>query len=344
MSKKIYISGSKFYIEDTVSGELKSDSAHKTEVRRSSTTATEFNIYSKDLGHNAIEVTDIVNYWGGAFASAAAFEYWADVHTGEGNDLDPAIMQAMNEVLRWEGDVISVEHKAKCLLKFGRTEEVQTSKTTIMAHKTGTFNETYVSTNIIDTVSSSDGSDAVDVTIEGHTIDGEGDFTFVTQTATLDGQNKVVLGTPLARMTRIFNDSGTELAGAVYGYQDSAITSGVPDNGALVHCVIPLGLQQSEKCATTISSVDYWLLTRLQGDVLEKTSTFGDFHLEERQKGGVFRDVQDFSASSTSDGNVVFAPYHIVNKNSDVRIRASAGSNNKEFAATIQGLLATVIE
>lgn len=255
---------------------------------------------------------------------------------------DPWLVHALDVIEGTYGVKASATMKNKDLLKFGRTEEVQTAKTTIMAHKSGTYNETYVSTNIIDTISSSSGSDTEIVTIEGHTVDGSGDFTFVVQTATLDGQNKVTIGTPLARMTRIYNGNGTELVGTVYGYVDGAITNGVPDTGSLVHCVIPAGLQSSEKCATTISSTDYWIITTIRGNVLEKTLTYGDFHLEVRNKGGVFIDKQDFAAASGSDGGYRFKPYLIIPANSDVRLRASASANNKEMSGSIQGVLVKV--
>jgi len=257
---------------------------------------------------------------------------------------DPWLVHALDVIEDTYGVKASATRKNKDLLKFGRTEQVQTAKTTIMANKSGTYNETYVSSNVIDTLSSSSGSDTVDVKIEGHTINGSGDFTFVVQTVTLDGQNKVVLSTPLARMTRIYNINGTDLIGAIYGYQESVISGGVPTDGTKVHCVIPAGLNQSEKCATTISSTDYWIVTTIKGGVLEKSLNYGDFHLEIKNKGGVFRDVQDFAAASGGDGGYKFKPYLIIPSNSDVRIRASASANNKEFTASIQGILVKVYE
>jgi len=255
---------------------------------------------------------------------------------------DPWILHALENIEKEFGVQVSVTSKDKDLLKFGRTEEVQTTKTTIMSHKSGTYNETYISDNLIDTLSSSEGSDTEEVRVEGHTIDGNGDFHFKVQTVTLDGQNKAVLGTPLARMTRIRNNNGTDLVGTIYGYQDTAIVGGVPTDGTKVHCTIPAGLNSSEKCATTLSSVDYWIVTTIRGNVLEKNLQYGDFHLEIRNKGGVFIDVQDFASASGSDGGYKFKPYLIIPANSDIRMRATAGANNKEMSASIQGVLAKV--
>lgn len=259
-------------------------------------------------------------------------------------NMDYWLMHAVQRIAKDYNDTVSVFEKGKDLLKFGRNTEIQTSKTTIMAHKSGTYNETYVSTNIIDAIVSSSGSDTEEVTIEGHTIDANGNFTFVSQTATLTGQTKVTIGTALARMTRIYNNNGTDLVGSIYGYQGTdTLTSGVPDTGTKVHCVIPAGLNQSEKCATTISNSDYWIITSIDGHVLEKTSAFVDFHLEIREKGKVFRDIFDWSADSGNGFTEKFMPYLIVPKNADVRVRGSAGANGKEGSASIQGVLAIVI-
>ena len=262
----------------------------------------------------------------------------------ESSQINGVWMQHAIEVIYGTyGDVVSVQDKDKDLLKFGRTEEVQTAKTTIMANKTGIYNETYVSTNVIDTLSSSAVADTEPVTVEGHTVDGSGNFTFIVQSTTLTGRNKVVLTTPLARMTRIYNTGASDLVGTVYGYQETAITNGVPIDGTKVHIVIPINLNQSEKCSTTISNNDYWLITSIRGGVIEKTLNYGDFHLEVRLKGGVFRDVQDFTAGSGSDGGYKFEPYLIIPPNADVRLRAVSSANGKEMSGSIQGILATVV-
>ena len=52
------------------------------------------------------------------------------------------------------GDVVSILDKGKTLSKFGRTEQASGSISTVWGD-VGALNETYVSTNIIDTVSSS---------------------------------------------------------------------------------------------------------------------------------------------------------------------------------------------
>lgn len=89
-------------------------------------------------------------------------------------DSEPRIQQAINEIYATYGDVVSVGQKAKSLTKFGRNVEVGTSFSTIWFTGQDQANETYVADNVnsIDSISSSSGSDTMQVTIEGHTMSG----------------------------------------------------------------------------------------------------------------------------------------------------------------------------
>jgi hypothetical protein len=252
------------------------------------------------------------------------------------------VKHAIDVIKATYGDDVSVEAKNKDLLKFGRSKQVQTTKSTLMTLPTGVYNETYVSTNIIDTVSSSSASDTEIITVEGHTISG-GVFTFVTQNATLNGQSKVVLETSLARVSRMFNTGSNDLVGDIYCYEDDTITAGVPSTGTKVHCMIENGLNNSEKASTTISNNDYWVVTEFYGDCLEKVNTFGILHFEIREAGSVFRNKIDLSCNDTSAANHEFHPYIIVPKNADVRLRVSSSSANDDYSGGIEGVLLKVV-
>lgn len=257
-------------------------------------------------------------------------------------NMDYWMQHAVNRIAKDYGDRVSVFEKGKDLLKFGRTTECQTSLTTVMSHKTGIYNETYVATNAIDKISSSSGSDTEQIVLEGHTIDASGNFTFVTQTVTLAGQTETAITTPLARATRAYANGSTDLVGTIYVYEDDTVVAGVPSTGTKVHLTIPAGKNQSEKCATTLSSQDYWIITNVDGHCLEKTAAFADFHLEIREKGKVFRDIYDWSAESGTGFSEQFYPYIIVPKNADVRVRATASAADKEVSASVHGVLAIV--
>ena len=203
--------------------------------------------------------------------------------------------------------------------------------------------ETFVSSNLIDTISSSSGSDTEEIVIEGHTIDSNGDFTFVIQLATLDGQNEVVLDTPLARCTRLYNNGATNLVGSVYAYQEQAILAGVPQTANKVHCIIKAGKNQSEKCATTISKDDYWIITMFSATVLEKTSLFADIEIQVRNKGKTFRTLDIIGVQSGNNEEQYQTPYAIVPPNSDVRLVTVSSTNNKSVAGSIHGFLASKV-
>jgi len=253
---------------------------------------------------------------------------------------------AINVIAATYGDRVSVHTKNKDLLKFGRSEQVHTStKTTLMTLPTGTFNETYASGNDIISVSSSATADtSLELTIEGHTVDASGNFTFVTQTATLLGNTEVNLTTPLARCSRLYNSSAQDYAGTIYAYESDTVTAGVPQTGAKVHCEIRAGENNSEKCSTTISNTDYWIITGAYADVLEKTASTAEIMFEIRQKGGVFREVFEMSCSNTSGGTFRSShPYVIVPPNADVRMRALASATGTIVSAGMFGVLAKVI-
>lgn len=251
---------------------------------------------------------------------------------------DPWIEHAKRIIFADDGVHVSLEAKNKDLIKFGRSNQVQTTDTTLMTLPSGTYNETYVSTNIITSLISTSASDTTTVVIEGHTISGT-DLTFVSQTATLTGQTAVTLTTALARCTRIYASGAVDLIGTISVCETDTYTAGVPDTPTGVHCQIRAGQNQSEKASTSLSSVDYWVITHARCDLLEKTATSIDVDLEIRLPGKVFRPVGYMGASEGHDGVMEFRPYLIVKPNSDVRLRARASANGKSASGMIFGVL-----
>jgi len=256
--------------------------------------------------------------------------------------IDPRIKHAIDVIYETYGDVVSMEAKNKDLLKFGRNKLCQTTKSTLMTLPTGVSNETYVSTNIITTISSATNTDTQSVTVEGHTI-AAGIFTFVSQTLTLTGQTQFTLATPLARVSRVVNNGSTNLGGRVYVYQNDTSTAGVPNTNSKVHLIVEAGLNNSEKAATTISNTDYWLVSSFYADCLEKVSMFGIVHFEVREAGGVFINKIDKACNDTSSANHDFLPLLIIPKNADVRLRVSASAANKDFSGGMEGVLLKVV-
>lgn len=251
------------------------------------------------------------------------------------------IRHAIEEINNTYGDVVSVMDKKKSLIKFGRNGSVDTAFETVW--RVG-GDETYPTTNAIDKISSSDDSDNQNIVIEGHTI-SSGELTFVTQTATLDGFVETALTTPLARVTRLYNDDTSNFAGTIYVYEDDTVTDGVPQTTSKIHMAVT-AQNQSEKASTSFSNQDYFIMTSFSGYCFDKSAAVVEFIIETRVVATtpkVFRRI--YSTAGTNGVPTVreFTVPIIIPKNSDVRIRASADNASTDIGADFSGYLATVV-
>lgn len=260
------------------------------------------------------------------------------------------ISAAENEIFQTTGDTVSVLQKGKSLNKFGTSDVVGTSFTTIAQFASGVTNETSPTTNAIDTIVCTDNTFTGNVTVEGHTIDGSDNLTFVTQTKACNGQTEVTLDTALARATRVYNASGTDLASAsdvVYVFDGTdGSTSGVPTTAADVFVLFYGDKNQSEKCQTATSQNDYWIVTGGRVTVASNKASSVEWQLEVKQKGGVWRvqDVGYLDTDSDTIYNELTVPYLIIPPNSDIRVRAKTQSQtNVSMTARIRGVLAIII-
>jgi len=253
---------------------------------------------------------------------------------------DGRLVQSEREIQSTYGDVVSIDRKAKSLLKFGKSAELTAN--TLETVWTVGGNEAYISDDGITHISSSSASDTQEIRVEGHTISGD-DLTFVVQLVTLSGQTPVALNTGVARISRISNNSGTELVGRVVAYEDTATSNGVPTDETKIHIDIPLGFQQSFKAATSFSKEDYYVMTGFYGAVSAKQSAAVDFYIEVKKPNGVFLQTACFTASSTGgNSDISLDPAIIVPKNSDVRVRCETTDNNAVVFGIFKGYLAKV--
>ena len=254
---------------------------------------------------------------------------------------DGRLVQGEREIQDTYGDYVSIDKKAKSLIKFGKSAALSTNTLETVWSVGG--NETYISTNDISFISSSSASDTEQVTIEGHTV-LNGEFTFVVQTATLNGQNAVGLTIDLARVSRMYNSDSTELVGRVVVYENATLSGGIPTDATKIHIDIPAGFQQSFKAATTFSNTDYFIMTGFYGAVSAKVSAAVDFYVEIREAGKVFLPKGSFTASSTGGASdISLDPAIIVPKNADIRIRAETVTNNAIVFGIFKGYLAKVL-
>lgn len=244
-------------------------------------------------------------------------------------------------IFKTYGDKVSIDTKRKTLYKFGRCTTVGTSYVTLQPEAA---DETYVTTNAIDKFSSSDDGDTQEIVIEGHTISG-GELTFVTQTVTLAGQTETALTTPLARVTRLYNNDTTDFAGTIYVYEDDTVVAGVPQTASKIHMQVVNG-NQSEKCSTSISKDDYLIVTSFTGYCFQKTAAVVEFIGEMRQVGTtnkVFRRVFATAGGEGQPTTVYFDPPAIIPKNYDIRVKARADSSNTDVGASFNGYFASII-
>ena len=256
---------------------------------------------------------------------------------------DGRLVQAEREIQSTFGDVVSIDKKAKSLIKFGKSADLSADGTSTVWTVGG--HEVYVNDNLITHISSSSAADVYEVLLECHTVSGTGQdakFSFLTQTVTLQGQTKVALPTPVARVSQIFNNNGVELVGRVTVYEDVAITAGVPNDPTKIHIDIPAGLQGSFKAATTFSDEDYYVLTGGFGSVSLKQNAAADFYLEVREVGKVFVQRAAVSASSGGPWDIDLDPAVIIPRNADVRITVETDTNNAVVFGVFKGYLAKV--
>lgn len=257
---------------------------------------------------------------------------------------DGRLVQAEREIEATFGDRVSVDRKAKSLIKFGKSGSLSTNRETVWA--LGGM-ETYAQDNVIDSISSSSALDNQEIYLECHTVTGTGEdqqFSFLTQTVTLNGQQRVALHTPVSRVSVAYNNNGTELAGRVYVYENTPLVGGVPSDLTKVHDYIPQGFQQSFKAATTFSNSDYYILTGGFGSVSNKQAAAVDFYLEIRTAGKIFREVAAVSANSAGGAwQIELDPAVIIPKNADVRVTCETGDQGAVVYCSFKGYLAKVL-
>jgi hypothetical protein len=139
-------------------------------------------------------------------------------------------------------------------------------------------------------LSSDDGADTNQtIRITGLDIDG----VEVTQNVTAAGTNVVSLTTPLWRVYRMQNISGTSLTGVLYCHIDPTPTAGVPGSATQVRAIIDDGQNQTMMSLLTIPAgkVGFFYLgevgVQLDGNA-QALAEYARIQLEARTLGGVF--------------------------------------------------------
>jgi len=258
--------------------------------------------------------------------------------------LNSPMALAVKEIKAQYGDDVVIGRKS--LHKFGENDDIDTADGILDITQIAGLaksNEAYQTTNSIDTISSSNAGDTHDLTIEGMTISGNA-LTFVTQTVTLNGQNKVVLSTPLARCTRMANLSNTATQGVVYVYLDDTITAGVPNDLTKVHNVLSAPDESSLRAGTSVSSNNYFLVGQIYTSLSRSASTRADVKFIARTLGSVFSTRRSYGMTQDSSNTIKFDPPFIIPPNSDIMLQGTVTANNSTIFGGFDGIFADIIQ
>jgi hypothetical protein len=270
--------------------------------------------------------------------------------------LEPRLLRAVAEIKRYSDVDLSVIQKAKTLIKFGHSDDIDNTgyKTvwegTTINDEPPLFGDPSVG-NVIDTIVSANNGDNQTVVIEGHTKSGD-DLTFTIQTATLNGQTEVPLTTPLHTCTRAHNSAATTLTGPIYIFDNTdGSVAGVPSDPTDVALYLAgsgdTRGQQSGNAFTAVSSADYWLVTKLVVDVKRSGNGNYDVQFQRRSTTGVWRPFEIDIAVNTGATSFVYVdlnPCIVISSNTYVRALARSNSaTDSEVSAEIGGYLASIV-
>jgi hypothetical protein len=247
------------------------------------------------------------------------------------------------EIFKRHADDVSVFQTRESLRKFGRNDTIGTTEVTVMNLQGAETEETYATGNTIDKVVSSNASNTQSINIEGHTIDGSNNLTFVSQNVTLTGQTAVTLGTPLARVQRVRNNGTAFIAASnVFVYEDSTIVAGVPSDDTKVHLTVDAIENQSTKAAFSTQWNEYFILTCTYADVNKKTGATVDFRWKERaMTSSLVPAFKTFLPRSTATNvTTLFSPHYIIHPNTDVILTAVASTSNVSVSGGMMGFYA----
>jgi hypothetical protein len=274
-------------------------------------------------------------------------------------DDDLLIRQAINEIASTYGYRVSVERKKKSLHKFGRTNLASTAKTTVAVFQDAITNETFATTNSITHVVSTSADDDGPALFEGHYFDDNGDLKFVSQTRDLTGQTPAPFTQAMCRTNRIANAGSEFFRGSVVAFDPTlsggGVSSGKPDVDESVKVMCQggatelLSRNRSEKCATSISVDDFYIITTIAAGLTKNTGAdvAADVEVEYRPLNGVWRPFGfELNIAEVGDQYVPMPeikPYFIAPNNCDMRMVGTATTTSVTIAGFFHGYLAKVI-
>ena len=209
--------------------------------------------------------------------------------------------------------------------KFGRNTDIDTTEEDVWDGG-GIYNWSS-SADITDIVSSA--ADTVEIEIQGLDTNWEQ----VTQTKTLTGTTSVALDTPLLRVFRMKNASGTSVSGTIQCGVGSTTTS---FSAANLRAQITLGFEQTLMAIYTIPAGKKGLLKRLWSNINKSNASGGlDAIFWARSEGGVFRaqNTSGLIAAGNSRDEKIYSPMPTYAEKTDLRISGIGSTNNFDVSA-----------
>jgi len=229
----------------------------------------------------------------------------------------------------------------KVVHKYGRATDVGTTEVSV---NTLGVDEVFVTGNDIDTMSGNNALDNAIVGIEGLVLNADGTTSFLSQEATVNGQSKVLIGTPLFRVNRIWNTSAAETNGGVFVYEDTAITNGVPDDLTKVHGTMLQASQSTLKAGMSIETGTYFMITRWDSFVNRQQAANVDFRLKFNNFGSHLRTrVLSSGSNGGPQALVEFEPFLIVPPENDIVVTAESSSANTAVNSMFFGFYADIV-
>jgi len=191
--------------------------------------------------------------------------------------------------------------KIQLYRKFGRIDAIQQAVPADVwefGKTVGAEKYTFSTTDAINNISSSNTGDAMTILIGGLALDG----TEVNQAVALNGQSKVPIPIPLWRVNRAYNNSGVNLLGDVYIYEDTPLSGGIPVDVTKVRGYIAKEAQQTLQGIYTVPKGKNALLMQLKTSLGGRKNGFASFESFFRTLGGVFlvKDTHELATSGTS--------------------------------------------
>lgn len=221
----------------------------------------------------------------------------------------------MTDWMRYAERVIGQQYGARVscmgagemMRRHGRvTTSLVATDTLIAQLQTPEVEETYATSNSIDSIVSSSAADTgtVRAQVVGYYYDGT-DLVFHSQLRPLAGQTPATLTQPLCRVERAYNPIGIAYQGVISVFDSTAAggtTAGVPNTASATKLTIQgPSFQESSKCAFSTAANRYSILTTFQASI-ERSAPPNhtvDIRVQRRDQNGVWRTTCTLTSLST---------------------------------------------